>query len=95
LIELDILQATDNLRKCQQETRKWRDKKVTKREISVGNWVPKRKANAETIGKLQSQWNRPFLVVRSNLPGSFYLADGKGHELQHSWNADSLKKCYM
>jgi hypothetical protein len=61
----------------------------------VGDWVLKRKPNAKTIRKLQSKWDGPFLMVRSNKPGSFYLADNEGHELQHSWNADSLKKYYM
>jgi hypothetical protein len=32
LIELDILQETENLNKYQQEKRKWRDKKVIKKE---------------------------------------------------------------
>ena len=31
LIELDILQASENLEKYQQETTKWRDKKVMKK----------------------------------------------------------------
>jgi hypothetical protein len=53
LIELDILQAADNLSKYQKETRKWRDKKVVKREISISDSVLKRKPNDVTIGKLQ------------------------------------------
>ena len=36
LIELDILQAASNLNKYQKETTKWRDKKVVKKNISVG-----------------------------------------------------------
>jgi hypothetical protein len=84
LIELDILQATNNLSKCKQETKKWRDKKVVRRDISVGDWVLKRKPNTETIGKLHAKWDGPFLVVKSYRSGSFYLADSEGHELQHS-----------
>jgi hypothetical protein len=49
----------------------------------VGDWVLKRKPNTITI------------MVRSNRLGSFYLADSKCHELQHSWNVDSLKKYYI
>jgi hypothetical protein len=37
LNELDILQAANNIKKYQQETRKWRHKKVIKRDISVGD----------------------------------------------------------
>ena len=55
LMELDILQASENLVKYQQETMKWRDKKVVKKNITVGDWVLKRKPNAETSGKLHSK----------------------------------------
>jgi hypothetical protein len=61
----------------------------------VGDWVLKRKPNAKIVGKLHSKWDGPFLVVRSNRPGSFYLVESEGHELQHSWNVDSLKKYYI
>ena len=52
LIELDFLQAASNLNKYQKETTKWRDKKVIKKNISMGDGVLKRKANAENAGKL-------------------------------------------
>ena len=55
----------------------------------------KRKPNAETVGKLQSKWDGPYLVLYSNRPGSFYLADLDGNELQHPWNDDSLRKYYV
>ena len=37
LMELDILQASENLEKYQQKTTKWRDKKVVKKNITVGD----------------------------------------------------------
>ena len=37
LMELDILQASENLEKYQQETTKWRFKKVMKKNITVGD----------------------------------------------------------
>ena len=95
LSELDILQALENLEKYQQETIKWRDKNIVKKNISVGDWVLRRKPNTKGVGKLQSKWDGPFLVIRSNRPGSYYLSDSEGNELQHSWNAGSLKKFYM
>ena len=81
LMELDILQASENLVKYQQETTKWRDKKVVKKNITVGDWVLKRKPNAETSGKLHSKWEGPFLVTKSNRPGSYHLSDAEGNEL--------------
>ena len=95
LTELDILQASENLEAYQEETRKRRNKKVVNRDIAKGDWVLKRKPNAETIGKLQSKWDGPYIVLYSNSPGSYHLADLEGNELQHSWNADSLKKYHV
>ena len=69
--------------------------KVVKKNITVGDWVLKRKPNAETSGKLNSKWEGPFLVTKSNRPGSYHLSDAEGNELQHPWNADSLKKYYI
>ena len=95
LMELDILQASQNLSKYQEETRKWRDKKVVNKFISVGDWVLKRKLNAGTVGKLQSKWDGPYLVLYSNRLGSYHLSDLEGNELQHPWNTDSVKKYYV
>ena len=69
LIELDILQAASNLNKYQKETTKWRDKKVIKKNISVGDWVLKRKPNAENAGKMEPKWDGPYLVIYSKKPG--------------------------
>ena len=74
---------------------KWRDKKVVKKNISVGDWVLKRKPNAENAGKMEPKWDGPYLVISSKRPGSYHLADSEGNELSHSWNADSLKKYYI
>jgi hypothetical protein len=95
IIELDILQVASNLSKYQNKTRRWRDKKVIKKNISVGDWVLKRRPNAENIGKMESKWDGPYLVISSKRPGSYHLADSEGNELPHSWNADSLKKYYI
>ena len=95
LIELDFLQATSNLNKYQKETTKWRDKKVVKKNISMGDWFLKRKPNAENVGKMEPKWDGPYLAISNNRPGSYHLADSEGNELSHSWNADSLKKYYI
>ena len=95
LIELDILQAGSNLSKYQNKTRKWRDNKVVKKDISVGDWVLKQRPNAENIGKMEQKWGGHYLVISSKRPWSYHLADSEGNELPHSWNADSLKKYYI
>ena len=71
------------------------EKKIVNRDIAKGDWVLKRKPNVETIGKLQSKWDGPYIVLYSNMLGSYHLADIEGNELQLSWNADSLKKYHV
>ena len=95
LIELYILQAASNLSKYQKETTKWRDKKVVRKNISVGDWVLKRLPNAENAGKMEPKWDGPYLVISSKRPRSYRLADFEDNELSHPWNADSLKKYYI
>ena len=75
LTELDILQASENLEAYQEETRKWRNKKIINKDIMEGDWVLKRKPNAEIMGKLQSMWDGPYIVLYSNRPGSYHVSD--------------------
>jgi hypothetical protein len=49
----------------------------------------------EAFGKLESNWTQPFLVTEKIRPESFRLADTKGKELEHSWNADNLRRFYF
>jgi hypothetical protein len=51
LVEIDRLDAIQNLLKYQKETRKWRDKKVSLKNIQVGDFIFKRKKNAGVVGK--------------------------------------------
>jgi ribonuclease HI/transposase InsO family protein len=51
LVEINRLDAVQNLLKYQEETRKWRDKKVSLKNIQVGDFVLKRKKNADAVGK--------------------------------------------
>jgi hypothetical protein len=53
LVEIDWLDAVANLLKYREETRKWRNKKVSLKNIQVGDFVLKRKKNADSLGKLQ------------------------------------------
>src|SRR5688572_25971539 len=43
IVEIGRLEAAENLTKYQEQTRKWRDKKVVKKDIKVGDFILKRK----------------------------------------------------
>ena len=64
------LEALNNIQRYQAETKKWRDRKVRLRSIMPGHFVLRRKADADLVGKFQSKWEGPFLVVSSGRPGS-------------------------
>jgi hypothetical protein len=65
LVEIDRLDAVQNLLKYQEETRRWRDKKVSLKNIKVRDFVLKRKKNSDAIGKFQFAWEGPYVVSSS------------------------------
>jgi hypothetical protein len=85
-VEIDRLDAVQNLLKYQEETRKWRDKKVSLKNIQVGDFVLKRKKNADAVGKFQFAWEGLYVVSSCVRDGAFRLKDEMGVELPHSWN---------
>jgi hypothetical protein len=93
-MEIDRLDAVQNLLKYQEETRKWRNMKVSLKNIQVGDFVLKRKKNADTVGKFQFAWEGPYVVSSSVRDGSLRLKDEAGVKLPHSWNVDNLCKFF-
>ena len=94
LLEETRLQAVAHLERYQRETKAWKDKRVKGRAFAEGNLVLRRRPNAETIGKFESKWEGPYIVVASNRPGSYRLMTEDGREDPHTWNADSLVRYY-
>jgi hypothetical protein len=92
LVEIDGLDAVSNLLKYQEITRNWRNKKVSSKNIQVGDFVLTRKKNVDSVGKLQFTWEGPYIVVSSVRDGAFRLRDEEGVKLPHSWNVDNLCK---
>jgi len=62
-IEAVKTQAAINLCRYQEETRRWRNKKVKPREIKVGELVLRRIPKGKLKGKMHSKWEGPFLVT--------------------------------
>jgi transposase InsO family protein len=94
MIELTILDASENIEKYQRETKAWRDKKIVRKDIKNDDLAFKRKKNWENSGKLQESLEGPYIAKETSMPGAFRLTDQTGEGLPHSWNADSLKRCY-
>jgi hypothetical protein len=95
LLESERMKAVEILQSYQNEMRAWRDKKVKLKYIDAGDLVLLRSPRTEASGKLERKWTGPFIVIEKTRPGSFCLADAEGNELEHSWNADNLRRFYI
>src|SRR4029078_5324155 len=62
-IEAGKIQAAINLGKYQEETRRWKNKKVKHREIKEGDLVLRRIPKAKQKGKMHSKWEGSFIIA--------------------------------
>jgi len=74
-IEETRLEAVQNIIKYQQQTKKWRDSQVVRKDIHHGDLVLRRRPNATNVGKLQPKWEEPYTAKAAGRPSSFYLTD--------------------
>jgi hypothetical protein len=83
------LQSLSNIEQCQDEMRKWRNKKVHEQKISTGDMVLRGKTRG--VGKLEEKWEGPFLVSETR-QGAYRLQTLEGEEVPYSWNQHKLQK---
>jgi hypothetical protein len=95
LLELDWLKAVVNLQKYQEETKTWRDPNVKLRVFEVGDLVFLWSPRIESSSKLESKWVGPYAVAEKARLGAHHLLDSQGRMLEHSWNADNLRRSYV
>ena len=82
----------------QRKTTRYYNKKVKPRSYMPGDLVlkkllPARKNPAH--GKLGSNWEGPYIISRVVGPGNYELQTEEGKILQHTWNAEHLKRFYQ
>lgn len=88
------VEALQKMEAYTEGTRKQYNKKVRPRNIEEGDLVLKKVLNEVAVGKLESKWEGPFIVRKKMEIGAYKLAHLDGEELNHTWNAVSLKKFY-
>jgi hypothetical protein len=93
-IKVVRMQAAINLAKYQDETRRWKNKKVKPREIKEGDLVLRRISKSKQKGKTY-KWEGPFIVVSMARPEDCRLRTLKGAEEPYSWNKDMLQKYFV
>ena len=94
-IEVGKIQAAINLGGYQEETRRWKNKKVKPREIQEGDLVLCRIPKAKQKGKMYNKWEGPFMVASMMRPEACRLRTMEGIEDPYSWNKDMLQKYYV
>jgi hypothetical protein len=87
------LQAVTNLEKYQEETKRWRDKNISVKDIKPGDFVLQKVM--DHVKKLHPKWNGPFLVTEMPRPGAYRLQTMDGSDVDHTWNIQNLKKYHM
>jgi hypothetical protein len=94
LLKEERMKAIQNLEKYQKETKNWYNKKVRPRQLSLGDFVLKRKINEDIVGKFQQKWQGPYLITKTNKLEAFHLANMNGEEIDHTWNIEALRRYY-
>ena len=82
----------------QRKTTMYYNQKVKPRSYIPGDLVlkkllPARKNPAH--GKLGPNWEGPYIITRVVRPGNYELQTEEGKILQHTWNAEHLKRFYQ
>ena len=83
-IEAIKTQAAINLGRYQEETRRWRNKKVRPREIKEGDLILRHILKRKQQGKMHSKWEGPFLVTSMARPEACRLRTLEGVEEPYS-----------
>ena len=102
-LNLDLLdekreQVLRRTKDYQRKTAMYYNQKVKPRSYMSGDLVlkkflPARKNPAH--GKLGPNWEGPYIVSRVVRPGNYELQTEEGKILQHTWNAEHLKRFYQ
>ena len=90
-----VLRCTEDY---QRKTTRYYNKKVKPRSYMPGDLVLKKLLPAKknpAHGKLGPNWEGPYIISRIVRPGNYELQTYEGKILQHTWNAEHLKRFYQ
>jgi hypothetical protein len=89
-IEEAHLQAGTNLLSYQEETRRWKNKKIRPKVIRSGDLVLRKIPKGKLKGKMHCKWEGPFIANRDIERSSLKLHRLSGEEEPYTWNVDML-----
>ena len=79
----------------QQALRRYHEKRIRARTLSIGDYVLRRVQSQAGRNKLSPKWEGPYTITQVVRPGAFKIADGDGRELTNSLNIDQLRNFYV
>ena len=79
----------------QQALRRYHEKCIQARILSIGDNVLRRVQSQAGRNKLSPKWEGPYTITQVLRSCAFKIADDDGRELANSWNIDQLRKFYV
>jgi hypothetical protein len=83
-IEEVRLQAATNLSSYQEETRRWKNKKIRPKFIRSGDLVLRKIPKGSLKGKMHGKWEGPFIASATSNEAAFKLRRLTGEECGHA-----------
>ena len=91
-------QVKRRVEEYQRKTARYYNQKVKPRSYMSGDLVLKNLLLARknpVHGKLGPNWEGPYIISQVARPGNYELQTEEGKTLQHTWNAEHLKRFYQ
>jgi hypothetical protein len=94
-IEEVRLQPAANLSSYQDETRRWKNKKIRPKLIRSGDLVLRKVPKGKLKGKMHGKWEGPFIATATTNEAAFKLPRLTGEEEPYTWNVDMLQMYFV
>jgi hypothetical protein len=94
-IEEIRLQAGTNLLSYQEETRRWKNKKIRPKSIRSGDLVLHKIPKGKLKGKMHGKWEGPFIATATLNEAALKLRRLSGEEEPYTWNVYMLQKYFV
>jgi hypothetical protein len=79
----------------QEETRRWKNKKIQPKLIRSGDLVLCKIPKEKLKGKMHGKWEGPFIATVTLNEAAFKLRQLSGEEEPYTWNVDMLQKYFV
>jgi hypothetical protein len=92
---IEEAQVGVNLLSYQEETRRWKNKKIRPKLIRSGDLVLRKILKGKSKGKMHCKWEGLFIATATTNEAAFKLRRMSGEENPYTWNVDMLQKYFV